>query len=386
MNVHEYQAKKLFREYGINIPRSILAKSADEAVIAAQELGGRLWAIKAQVHAGGRGKAGGIKLAKSLDEVRQYAQSLIGSELKSAQTAGTGLPINMVLVEEKIDIADEFYLSATIDRSAHCISFICSSEGGMDIEVVAEALPEKIITLRVNPMLGYSAHIGRKAGFLLGLKKAQLLQLTQLMENVYRLFVEKDLSLVEINPLVLTGRGDLVALDGKIAVDDNALYRHKALEAMRDDSQENELENQARLLGLNYVALDGNIGCMVNGAGLAMATMDIIKLQGGEPANFLDVGGGATAEGVKEAFKLILSSPNVKSILVNIFGGIVRCDLIADGIIKAAREINLSTPVIARLQGTNVDLGQKMLNESGLPIQAADDLADAAQKAVAAAQ
>lgn len=386
MNLHEYQAKKLFRDYGVAIPRSILAKNSDEAVTAAQELGGNIWVVKAQVHAGGRGKAGGVKLARSLDEVRQFASEMIGNTLKTKQTGDIGLPINMVLIEEGLNIAGELYLSAVVDRATRRISFICSSEGGMDIEEVAESHPDKIINVGVDPAAGYFPYVGRRAGFAMGLEKTQVAKLEKIMANLTRLFIEKDLSMVEINPLIITKEGDLLALDAKIGIDDNALYRHPDLQAMRDPSQEDERENKAQELQLNYVALDGNIGCMVNGAGLAMATMDIVKLHGGEPANFLDVGGGATAERVKEAFKLILSSPEVKSILVNIFGGIVRCDLIAEGIINAAKEIDLKVPVVARLQGTNVELGRKMLNESGLNIQAADDLTDAAQRAVKAAQ
>ena len=374
MNLHEYQAKALFRAYGVDTPRSILAKNADEAVAAAQELGGSVWVVKAQVHAGGRGKAGGVKVAKSLDEVRAHASQMIGNTLKTKQTGEVGLPINMVLIEEGLDIAERRYLA------------MCSREGGMDIEEVAEKSPEKIHSVGVDPSAGYFPYIGRRLGFAMGLDKKQVGQLATLLQGLYNLFTDKDLSMVEINPLIVTGDGKLLALDAKIGVDDNALYRHKDLAEMRDPSQEDARENQAQELELNYVALDGNIGCMVNGAGLAMATMDIVKLHGGEPANFLDVGGGATAERVKEAFKLILTSPEVKSILVNIFGGIVRCDLIAEGIINAAKEIDLKVPVIARLQGTNVELGRKMLDESGLGITSADDLTDAAKKAVAAAQ
>lgn len=385
MNLHEYQAKSLFRDYGVPVPRGILAHSADEAVKAAQELGGSVWVVKAQVHAGGRGKAGGVKVAKSMDEVREYASQMIGSTLKTKQTGATGLPINMVLIEEGLAIANEIYLSAVVDRATRRVSFICSSEGGMEIEEVAANTPEKIITIGVDPAAGYFPYIGRRAGFAMGLDKAQVGQLAKIMASLYKLFIDKDLSLVEINPLIVTEAGDLLALDAKINIDDNALFRHKDLAAMRDTTQEDAREAKAQELQLNYVPLDGNIGCMVNGAGLAMATMDIIKLHGGEPANFLDVGGGATAERVKEAFKLILSSEQVKAIMVNIFGGIVRCDLIAEGIISATKEMGLTIPVIVRLQGTNVELGRKMLNESGLAIEAADDLTDAAKKVVAAA-
>ena len=386
MNLHEYQAKTLFRAYGVDTPRGQLAHSPDEAVAAAEALGGNVWVVKAQVHAGGRGKAGGVKVAKSLDEVRQYASQMIGSTLKTKQTGDVGLPIHKVLIEEGLDIVKELYLSVVVDRASKRVSIIASAEGGMDIEEVAEKSPEKIHSIGISPAAGYFPYIGRRLGFAMGLDKKQVGQLATLLQGLYTLFIEKDLSMVEINPLIITGDGKLLALDAKIGTDDNALYRHKDLAEMRDPTQEDERENKAQELELNYVALDGNIGCMVNGAGLAMATMDIVKLHGGEPANFLDVGGGATAERVKEAFKLILTSPEVKSILVNIFGGIVRCDLIAEGIINAAKEIDLKVPVVARLQGTNVELGRKMLDESGLAITSAEDLTDAAQKAVAAAK
>lgn len=386
MNLHEYQAKTLFRAYGVDTPRGQLAQSPDEAVAAAEALGGNVWVVKAQVHAGGRGKAGGVKVAKSLDEVRQYASQMIGSTLKTKQTGEVGLPIHKVLIEEGLDIVKELYLSVVVDRASKRVSIIASAEGGMDIEEVAEKSPEKIHSIGISPAAGYFPYIGRRLGFAMGLDKKQVGQLATLLQGLYTLFIEKDLSMVEINPLIITGDGKLLALDAKIGTDDNALYRHKDLAEMRDPTQEDERENKAQELELNYVALDGNIGCMVNGAGLAMATMDIVKLHGGEPANFLDVGGGATAERVKEAFKLILTAPQVKSILVNIFGGIVRCDLIAEGIINAAKEIDLKVPVVARLQGTNVELGRKMLDESGLAITSADDLTDAAQKAVAAAK
>ena len=386
MNLHEYQAKTLFRAYGVDTPRGQLAHSLDEAVAAAEALGGNVWVVKAQVHAGGRGKAGGVKVAKSLDEVRQYASQMIGSTLKTKQTGDVGLPIHKVLIEEGLNIVKELYLSVVVDRTSKRVSIIASAEGGMDIEEVAEKSPEKIHSIGVDPAAGYFPYIGRRLGFAMGLDKKQVGQLATLLQGLYTLFIEKDLSMVEINPLIITGDGKLLALDAKIGTDDNALYRHKDLAEMRDPTQEDERENKAQELELNYVALDGNIGCMVNGAGLAMATMDIVKLHGGEPANFLDVGGGATAERVKEAFKLILTAPQVKSILVNIFGGIVRCDLIAEGIINAAKEIDLKVPVVARLQGTNVELGRKMLDESGLAITSAEDLTDAAQKAVAAAK
>lgn len=383
MNIHEYQAKALFRQYGVRIPRSILAKSAQEAVSAAEELGGSVWVVKAQVHSGGRGKAGGVKLAKSLDEVREITEQMIGNTLKTKQTGDLALPINIVLIEEGLQITKELYLSAVVDRATRRVSFIASAQGGMDIEEVAEESPEKIISIGVDPTVGYAPYISRRLGFALGLDGKQIKQFSDFLRGLYQLFIEKDLAMVEINPLIVTENGDLLALDAKIGIDDNGLYRHQDLVQMRDPTQEDERENKASELELNYVALDGNIGCMVNGAGLAMATMDIVKLHGGSPANFLDVGGGATAERVKEAFKLILTSDQVKAILVNIFGGIVRCDLIAEGIINAAKEIDLKVPVVVRLQGTNVELGRKMLNDSGLAIEAIDDLTDAAKKVVA---
>ncbi len=386
MNLHEYQAKQLFKEFGVAVPRGIKATSPKEAVAAAKELGGSVWVVKAQVHAGGRGKAGGVKLARSLAEVEDIAGQLLGSTLKTIQTGPQGLPIHALLVEEGLDIANELYLSVLVDRSAKRIVFIGSSEGGMDIEEVAAKTPDKILTVTVNPVTGLQPFQCRQLGFGMGLGKDQVNHLVKVMTGLYNLFVANDASLVEINPLIVTGSGQLLALDGKLNLDDNALYRHKALAEMRDPSQSDEREHTAHEIGLNYVALDGNIGCMVNGAGLAMATMDMVKLHGGEPANFLDVGGGATAERVAKAFKLILSSYKVKAILVNIFGGIVRCDLIAEGIIQAVKEVHLSIPLIVRLQGTNVEAGREMLSESGMNIIAADDLTIAAQQAVAAAK
>jgi succinyl-CoA synthetase beta subunit len=368
------------------VPRGIKATSPREAVDAAKELGGSVWVVKAQVHAGGRGKAGGVKLARSLAEVEDIAGQLLGSTLKTIQTGPEGLPIHALLVEEGLDIANELYLSVLVDRSVKRIVFIGSSEGGMDIEEVAAKTPDKILTVTVDPVTGLQPFQCRQLGFGMGLGKDQVNHLVKVMTGLYNLFVANDASLVEINPLIVTGSGQLLALDGKLNVDDNALYRHKALAEMRDPSQSDEREHTAHEIGLNYVALDGNIGCMVNGAGLAMATMDMVKLHGGEPANFLDVGGGATAERVAKAFKLILSSDKVKAILVNIFGGIVRCDLIAEGIIQAVKEVHLSIPLIVRLQGTNVEAGREMLSESGMNIIAADDLTMAAQQAVAAAK
>ncbi|TCO80204.1 succinyl-CoA synthetase (ADP-forming) beta subunit [Plasticicumulans lactativorans] len=386
MNLHEYQAKDLFRQFGVAVPRGIKATSIREAVDAAKTLGGSVWVVKAQVHAGGRGKAGGVKLARSLDEVDDIAGQMLGSRLSTIQTGPVGLPIHAVLIEEGLNIVDELYLSVLVDRSRKKITFIGSSEGGMDIEEVAAHTPEKILTVAIDPTAGFQAYQARQLGFGMGLKKDQVNHLVKVMQGLYDMFVEKDCSLVEINPLIVTADGKLLALDGKVNLDDNASYRHKDLAEMRDPTQEDEREHIAHEIGLNYVALDGNIGCMVNGAGLAMATMDIVKLHGGEPANFLDVGGGATAERVAKAFKLILSSDKVEAILVNIFGGIVRCDLIAEGIIAAVREVGLTIPVVVRLQGTNVEAGRQMLAESGMNIVAADDLTDAAKQAVAAAK
>lgn len=386
MNVHEYQAKALFKEFGVDVPRGIVAKSANNAVLAAEELGGSVWVVKAQVHAGGRGKAGGVKLARSLEEVEEFAGGMLGSTLKTLQTGDEGLPINKVLIEEGLDIVNELYLSVLVDRSSKRIVFMGSSEGGMNIEDVAAETPEKIINIKVDPAAGLQPYQCRQMAFGMGLGKEMIKPMSQVMNGFYNLFQAKDCSLVEINPLIVTGDGRLLALDGKLNLDDNALYRHQELAELRDPSQEDEREHTAHEIGLNYVALDGNIGCMVNGAGLAMATMDIIKLHGGEPANFLDVGGGATADRVAKAFKLILSSDKVKAIMVNIFGGIVRCDLIAEGIIQAVKEVGLSIPVIVRLQGTNVEAGRQLLAESGMNITAAEDLTDAAKQAVAAAQ
>lgn len=382
MNIHEYQAKKLFADYLIPVPTGYAATSPEEARHRAQELGGNQWMVKAQVHAGGRGKAGGVKKANSLDEVEEIARDLIGRNLVTHQTDSKGQPIGCVLIETPTNIVSELYLSLLVDRATRRIAVIASSEGGMDIEEVADKTPEKIITRHVDPITGLQAYQCREIAFAIGLNAEQAKQLTLVLPSLYRLFVEKDLSLVEINPLIISDKNDLMALDGKINVDDNALYRHNDLAEMYDASQVDEKEDRARKFDLNYVTLDGNIACMVNGAGLAMATMDIIKLYGGEPANFLDVGGGTTAAKVTEAFKLILSDSNVKAILVNIFGGIVKCDLIAEGIITAVKEVGISLPVVVRLEGTNVDAGKKLLKESGLSITPADDLADAADKVV----
>lgn len=384
MNIHEYQAKKLFADYLIPVPVGHPAYSPDEARQRAQELGGDAWMVKAQVHAGGRGKAGGVKKATSLDEVETIARSLLGTNIVTHQTDSKGQPIGCVLIESPTNIVSELYLSLLVDRAHRRIAVIASSEGGMDIEEVAAKTPEKIITRHINPITGLQAYQCREIAFAIGLNAEQAKQLTFVLPSLYRLFVDKDLSLVEINPLILNDKSEIMALDGKITVDENALYRHNDLASMYDPSQVDEKEDRARKFDLNYVTLDGNIACMVNGAGLAMATMDIIKLYGGEPANFLDVGGGTTAAKVTEAFKLILSDTNVKAILVNIFGGIVKCDLIAEGIITAVKEVGISLPVVVRLEGTNVEAGKKLLKESGLSITPADDLADAADKVVKA--
>jgi succinyl-CoA synthetase beta subunit len=383
MNLHEYQAKRLFADYGIPVPVGQVVTHSAAARLAARELGGRA-VIKAQVHAGGRGKAGGVKLVQSPDEAETVADKLLGSRLVTHQSGPGGQPIHQLLVEGLTNIGRELYLGAVVDRASRRVTFMASSAGGMDIEEVAANTPEKIITVKVDPVAGLQGYQCRRVGFALGLELAQVGELTKIMLGLYKLFTERDLSLVEINPLVVTGEGKLIALDGKINVDDNALFRQKAIAELRDPTQEDEREARAQEHELNYVALEGNIGCMVNGAGLAMATMDIIKLYGGQPANFLDVGGGATAERVAEAFKLILSDAQVKGILVNIFGGIVRCDLIAEGIIKAVQEVGVKIPVVVRLEGTNVEQGKKLLAESGLAIIAADNLTDAAQRVVAA--
>ncbi|MGV8942462.1 MAG: ADP-forming succinate--CoA ligase subunit beta [Lysobacter sp.] len=384
MNFHEYQAKQLFADYGIAVPAGRLARTPEEAVEAAKSIPGDLWVVKAQIHAGGRGKAGGVKLARSYDEVKQFTKAMLGTTMATYQTAGVALPIDSVLVCEGTDIDKELYLSVLVDRSTQTVSFIASAEGGMDIEQVAAEKPEAIKSLHVNYVEGLQPYQCRALGFDLGLTAKQVNQLTKIMTGLFKLFHEKDLALVELNPLAILTNGDLAVLDGKVDSDDNATYRHPDLAQMRDIRQEDETEVKASQHDLNYVTMDGNIGCMVNGAGLAMATMDVIKLEGGEPANFLDVGGGATKERVTEAFKLILSSDKVKAIFVNIFGGIVRCDMIAEGIIAAVKEVDVKVPVIVRLEGTNVDAGKELLKNSGLAITSADDINDGARKAVAA--
>ena len=385
MNFHEYQAKQLFADYGIPVPAGRVASSAEEAVEAAKSLGNGPWMVKAQIHAGGRGKAGGVKFCKTLDDVKAAAAGMLGTKMATYQSAGVALPVNLVLVTEAGEIAKELYLSVLVDRGTRSITYIVSSEGGVDIEQVAAETPDKIHTLNVDFVEGFQPYQGRDIGFAMGLNAKQANQLAKIMDGLYRLFNAKDLSLVELNPLAILDSGDLYALDGKVNSDDNATFRHKDLAAMRDTTQEDEAEVRASEYDLNYVTMDGNIGCMVNGAGLAMATMDVIALNGGSPANFLDVGGGATKERVTEAFKLILSSDKVKAIFVNIFGGIVRCDMIAEGIIAAVKEVDVKVPVIVRLEGTNVEAGKKLLAESGLAITPADDINDGARKAVAAA-
>ena len=384
MNLHEYQAKGLFAAFGIPVPRGLPAETPAAAVKAAEELGGDLWVVKAQVHAGGRGKAGGVKLARTLDEVRQYADGMLGVQLVTHQSGPEGLPVNMVYVEAGSDIDRELYLSMLVDRELSRVAFIASAAGGMDIEQVAADTPEKIFSVAIAPDAGLQDYQARQLAYGLELDKQQMRQFGDLIKKLYRLYIDSDASLVEVNPLITNKAGDVIALDAKINIDSNALFRQPELCELRDESQEDEKEREAAAHDLNYVSLDGNIACMVNGAGLAMATMDLIKLHGGEPANFLDVGGGATSERVAEAFKLILSNKNVAAILVNIFGGIVRCDLIAEGIISAVKEMGVSVPVIVRLEGNNGDKGRQLLADTGLDIISAEDLTDAAKKVVAA--
>ncbi|MCH9695083.1 MAG: ADP-forming succinate--CoA ligase subunit beta [Gammaproteobacteria bacterium] len=385
MNLHEYQSKRLFADYGITVPRGIPAENSDDAVKAAQTLGGDLWVVKAQAHTGGRGKAGGVKLAKTLDEVREFSDEMLGMTLVTYQTGPDGLPVNVVYIEEGSQIERELYLSMLVDREVSRISFIASAAGGMDIEQVAAETPEKIFSIAVAPDAGLQDYQARQLAFGLGLNKKQMFQFGDLVKKLYQLYLDTDASLIEVNPLITNTDGDVIALDGKINVDGSAMFRQAAIAELRDPSQEDDAERKAAEHDLNYVSLDGNIACMVNGAGLAMATMDLIKLHGGDPANFLDVGGGATAERVAAAFKLILSNDKVSAILVNIFGGIVRCDDIAAGIISAVKEVGVSVPVVVRLEGTNVEKGRELLANSGLDIIAADDLTDAAKKAVASA-
>jgi len=382
MNLHEYQSKQLFAEYGIPVPPGRIARTPEEAAEAARELGGGIWVVKAQVHAGGRGKAGGVKLCKSPEETRSAAVSMLGGRLVTKQTGEGGLPINLVYVESGSRIERELYLSLLLNRDRSRIAFVASEAGGMNIEEVAAETPEKILRVDVDPAAGLQSYQCRELAFGLGLKGEQVRQFEKVARGLYRLYLDKDLSLVEINPLIVTADGGLVALDAKINVEANALFRQQALASLRDETQEDAMELEASRHDLNYVSLDGNIACMVNGAGLAMATMDLIKLHGGWPANFLDVGGTATPDRVKEAFRLILSNRRVKAILINIFGGIVRCDYIAQGVVQAVQDVGVKVPVIVRLEGTNADIARDLLKKSGLAITAAVDLTDAATKAV----
>ncbi len=384
MNIHEYQAKSVLAKYDVPVPKGGVAYTPAEAENVARKLGGSLWVVKAQIHAGGRGKAGGVKLAKSVGQVGELAKDMLGMVLKTHQTGPEGKEVKRVYIEEGSDIAEEMYLSIVVDRATSRVTFMVSSEGGVEIEEVAAKTPEKIHRVDVDPAAGIQPFHARKLGFALGIAKETMAEFDAFIRNLYRAFCDKDASQLEINPLVITKQGKIIALDAKFNFDENALYRQHEVLEMRDEDEEDPLERKAAKFGLSYIKMDGNIGCMVNGAGLAMATMDIIQLYGGTPANFLDVGGGATKEKVTEAFKLILSDPNVEGILVNIFGGIMRCDVIAEGIIAAAREVSLDVPLVVRLEGTNVEIGKKMLASSGLPILPADNLADAAERIVKA--
>jgi len=386
MNIHEYQAKALLAKYGVAVPRGKPAYTASEADEAAKALGGPVWVVKAQIHAGGRGKAGGVKLAKSVPEVKQLAEKMLGMKLVTPQTGPQGRIVRRLYIEEGCDIGRELYLGMLIDRATGMVTAIASTEGGMEIEEVAAKTPEKILRVPIDPVTGMQPFHARKLAFGLGLEGKQVNAGVNFMLGMYRAFADLDASIMEINPLVVTKKGDVVALDAKINFDDNALFRHPDVRDLRDEDEEDPTEREAAKHDLNYIKLNGNIGCMVNGAGLAMATMDIIKLYGGEPANFLDVGGGASRERVTTAFKIIVSDPNVEAILVNIFGGIMRCDVIAEGVTAAVREIGLTVPLVVRLEGTNVELGKKILSESGLAITSADSLADAAEKVVKAAK
>ena len=385
MNLHEYQGKALFADYGLPVSIGHAVSTPDEARAAAQQIGGDMWVVKAQVHAGGRGKAGGVKLVDSADAAADFAGNWLGKRLVTYQTDADGQPVTKILVEACTDIARELYIGAVLDRASRRIVFMASTEGGVEIEKVAEETPEKILRAEIDPLTGPMPYQGRELAFKLGLEGPQVKQFVGIFVGLAKLFQDKDLALIEVNPLVITDAGNLHCLDAKIVADSNALYRHPDLQAMHDPSQEDAREAQAAEWDLNYVALDGSIGCMVNGAGLAMGTMDIVKLHGGAPANFLDVGGGATKERVTEAFKIILSDENVKAVLINIFGGIVRCDLIAEGVIGAVEEVGVTVPVVVRLEGNNAELGQKVLADSGLNIKAATSLSDAAQQVVAAA-
>jgi succinyl-CoA synthetase beta subunit len=385
MNVHEYQAKDLMRQFNINVLKGGVAETPAQARKVAEGLGGSVWVVKAQIHAGGRGKGGGVKLAKTLDEVEKLAQEILGMTLVTHQTGPEGKKVLKVLIEQGCDIDHEYYFGIVLDRSAGKLVMMASAEGGVEIEKVAHETPEKIIKATIDPAAGFTQAAGRKLAYGIGMKGETVAKATKFFEGLYNLYTQKDCSIAEINPLVTTKQGDVLALDGKLNFDDNALFRNPDIEAMRDPTEESAQELEAGKYGLSYISLDGNIGCLVNGAGLAMGTLDIIKLRGGTPANFLDVGGGANKETVEKAFSIILQDKNVKAILVNIFGGIMKCDIIAEGVIAAAKSLGITVPLVVRLEGTNVGLGKKLLNESGLKIIAADDLADAAKKVVAAA-
>ncbi|MDP1594830.1 MAG: ADP-forming succinate--CoA ligase subunit beta [Gallionella sp.] len=386
MKIHEYQGKEILRQFGVPTPRGKACFSVDEAVSAAQDSGATVWVVKAQIHAGGRGKGGGVKVARSLEEVRLAAEQILGMQLVTHQTGNEGQRVRRLLVEEGAQISREFYLGMVIDRDAQRVALLASSEGGMEIEEVALHSPEKIHTLRIDPVAGMSAEEAAQVARLIGIPEASVAGTVVVLQGLYRAFVEKEAMLAEINPLVLTADGRVLALDAKFNFDSNALFRHSEIVALRDLDEEDPAEIEASKFDLSYISLEGDIACLVNGAGLAMATMDIIKLYGGNPANFLDVGGGASREKVTEAFKLMLKNPGLKAILVNIFGGIMKCDVIAEGIVAAVREVHLRVPLVVRLEGTNVELGKKILAESGLPIISASDMADAAEKAVAAAR
>ncbi|CAD5273667.1 succinyl-CoA synthetase beta chain [Alteromonas sp. 38] len=386
MNLHEYQGKQLFKEYGLPVSEGYAADTPESAVEAANRIGGSEWVVKCQVHAGGRGKAGGVKLVKDTDAIKAFAENWLGKNLVTFQTDENGQPVSKILVETCTDIANELYLGAVVDRTTRRVVFMASTEGGVEIETVAEETPEKILKAEIDPIVGAQPYQAREMAFKLGLSGVQIKQFTKIFLGLAKMFEDLDVALIEINPLVIKEDGDLHCLDAKLAIDGNALYRQPKVKAMQDPTQEDAREAHAAEFELNYVALDGNVGCMVNGAGLAMGTMDIVNLHGGKPANFLDVGGGATKERVAEAFKIILSDDNVSAVLVNIFGGIVRCDMIAEGIIGAVKEVGVSVPVVVRLEGTNAELGREVLANSGLDIIAAESLTDAAQKVVAAAE
>ena len=386
MKIHEYQGKEILREFGVPTPRGVACFSVEEAVAAAKQLGGKVWVVKAQIHAGGRGKGGGVKVAKSLEEVRQFASQILGMHLITHQTAPEGQVVRRLLIEEGAQIVKEFYVGMVVDRASQRVALLASSEGGMEIEEVAKHSPEKIRTVRIDPVTGLTDKEGADVARSIGIPDVANAEAVKVLQGLYNAFVAKDAMLAEINPLIITAGNRVVALDAKFNFDSNALYRRPEIVAYRDLDEEDPAEIEASKFELSYIQLDGNIGCLVNGAGLAMATMDIIKLYGGSPANFLDVGGGANKEKVTEAFKLMLKNPSLKAILVNIFGGIMKCDVIAEGVVAAAREVHLSVPLVVRLEGTNVELGKKILAESGLPIISGNDMADAAQKVVAAAK